>query len=359
MKGLKLFLIALLGVAQIPSSLCMAKKSKNLLLDVKDVEFVDKSNRTLVGKELDLPVMGADVIVIQDSLLMCVTNDQGGMLKVFSLNSHRLLGGFCHKGRASNEFIQLLPQTTQTYVKNGDIIFPLVESSTYEIREVNVSQSLRKGSTVINGVSQFRFPDTFVLLDNDINRKFINSYYVDTDIEERRDCPVSLYIQNKDDKEYLSVYGSRMKMDDRRDALAPYTGNLYKHPSRNIVLKPHMSMDYLFLFDVDRKQNIAIHQKGALTYDDVLPQQPGVMTNFSCAAVGKDCFFVLYWSTNNNKNKTSKEMLPELMAFDWDGNFLWSATLAQLVASIAYDEKNHIIYGLERSEERIYAFPID
>lgn len=354
---MKPFLLFVL-FAQLPFSCCMSK-NKNLLLDVKEVDYLGKSRTTLAGNQLDWEVLGADDMIIQDSLLMFVTSDVKGQLKVFNLNKQKQVGSLCLKGRARNEFLQVVDLSKQTYVKDGDIYYPLMDPYNNELKEVNVSESIRRQSTVVTNVSECRFPDTFVLLDNDINKRFVCSYYINTDVMDIKSIPVTHYIKTGDNVEVVNVYGGKMKLEDNHSAMTPYAGNLYKHPDRNLVIKVHAGMDYLFFFDFDRNKNFAVHQKGAVSFDDILPQD--VRTTFSDVAVTRDCIFILYFDTPENRNlaKTDERRKPELLVFDWDGNFLWSAKFEKYINRIAYDEKNRILYGINSILDEMYFFNLD
>ena len=352
-KAILLFVL----FAQLPFSWCIGK-NKNLLLDVKEIDYLGKSRTTLVGKQLDWEVMGADDMIIQDSLLMFITSDVKGQLKVFNLNTQKQVGSFCLKGRAGNEFLQVIDLSRQTYVKDADIYYPLVDPYNNELKEVNVSESIRRQSTVVTSVSESRFPDTFVLLDNDINKRFVCSYYVEPDVMDIKSIPVTHYVKKGDNVDVIKVYGGKMKLEDKHSAITPYAGNLYKHPDRNLVVKVHAGMDYLFFFDFDRNKNFAVHQKGAVSFDDILPQNKDGKITFSDVALAKDCIFILYFDTPENRNlaKTDERRKPELLVFDWDGNFLWSAKFDKRINRIAYDEKNHILYGMDSSIEELYSF---
>ena len=354
---MKPFLLFVL-FAQLPFSCCMSK-NKNLLLDVKEVDYLGKSRTTLAGNQLDWEVLGADDIIIQDSLLMFVTSDVKGQLKVFNLNTQKQVGSFCLKGRAGNEFLQVIDLSRQTYVKDGDIYYPLMDPYNDELKEVNVSESIRRQSTVVTSVSECRFPDTFVLLDNDINKRFVCSYYVEPDVMDIKSIPVTHYVKTGDNVQVINVYGGKMKLEDKHSAIAPYAGNLYKHPERNMVVKTHAGMDYLFFFDFDRNKNFAVHQKGSVSFDDILPEDERI--TFSDVAVTRDCIFILYFDTPENRKltKIDERRKPELLVFDWDGNFLWSAKFPNYINRIAYDEKNCILYGMDSVLEELYSFNLN
>ena len=59
---------------------------------------------------------------------------------------------------------------------------------------------------------------------------------------------------------------------------------------------------------------------------------------------------VLYYAGDINK--------PELMFFDWEGNFLQSVKLDTKVYRIAFDERSRILYGVDSENDRIISFDL-
>jgi hypothetical protein len=77
---------------------------------------------------------------------------------------------------------------------------------------------------------------------------------------------------------------------------------------------------------------------------------------FACT----DSFFmVLYFAGDySTQVPDSDEAVPELLIFDWDGNFLKSARLDTRITNIGYDERKQILYGLDYTNDRIISFDL-
>ena len=75
---------------------------------VKEVDYLGKCGPAVSGTPVSWSPLGSEDFVIKDSLCMVVTSDPEGMLKVVSLNSNSLIGNFCTKGRAGNEFNRII-----------------------------------------------------------------------------------------------------------------------------------------------------------------------------------------------------------------------------------------------------------
>ena len=151
-------------------------------------------------------------------------------------------------------------------------------------------------------------------------------------------------------------------------------GQLYKHPSRNLIIEPLMYMDYILFFDLDNDTTFAIHQKGSLSFDDKL--SPVVYTTITNLAgneetmdprpihfanfAATESFFMVYYGAGDYTVNQPDPMnaAPELLFFDWDGNFLKSVMMDVCVSDIVYDEKSHTLYGLDHSNECILGFDL-
>lgn len=336
---------------------CSSKKGEYLSLPVKEVDYLSKCGPALSATPVDWGVLGCHEFVIKDTLCLVLTDDAAGMLEVVSLNSNSVIGKFCTKGRAANEFNHVSDVINQPYVKNGDIFYPLEDYMDSKLKTVNVSESLRKHATVIESECYFS-GDPSSLLDNDINRMFQQCTIEPYEMENLGDkAPVHYWLCEGDHEKELEVFPKRMKYacDEMPNIFCPYAGVLFKHPSKNIVVQLSSGMDYIFYFDFETGKHFAIHQKGTVSYDDAYPGMERNEMYFTDAAMADDFFFVLYWHEGNDWKSQSSEYRPELLAFDWKGNFLGGYKLKERISRIEYDAIHNIIYGMTTSEE-IYSY---
>jgi len=329
-------------------------------LPVKEVDYLGKCGPAVSGTPVSWSPLGSDEFVIKDSLCMIVTSDPEGMLKVVSLNSNSLIGNFCTKGRAGNEFLRALDEFNQPYVRNGDIFYPLTDMDFFysQVKVVNVSESLRKKTTVID--DQFEVDVRHcVLLDNDKNRQF---QVIEIDGPEEYEnlgdkAPERYVLVENGVENEIEVFPKRMKGADENLIFVPYGGAMFKHPGKNIAVQLLMDMDYIIFFDFENNRHFAIHQKGAVTFDDECPDPVGNEMFFTDAAVSDDYLFALYWHEGNSWESNTQDNRPEILAFDWKGNFLGGCRLGERITSIEYDATRNVIYGLSRITETIYTYP--
>ena len=306
---------------------CSEKCGEYISVPVKEVDYLGKCGPAVSGTPVSWSPLGCDDFVIKDSLCMIVTSDPEGMLKVVSLNSNSLIGNFCTKGRAENEFNRVIAVSDQPYVKDGDIFYPLMDNDFFysPVKVVNVSESLRKKSTVIDDTFETDGSEC-VLLDNDKNRQFI------------------IYEVGPEEFENLG---------DK----APETYALVENGVETEIAQLMSGINYILFFDFEKSKHFAIHQKGAPSFEDEYVDLGSDEMFFTDAALSDDYLFALYWHEGNEWGTNNPDNRPEILAFDWNGNFLGGCRLAERITCIEYDATRNVIYGLSRSTETIYTYP--
>ena len=349
----KLFLSASIGLSLFS---CSGNSGEYISIPVKEVDYLGKCGPAVSGKPVSWSPLGCSDFAIKDSLCMIITSDPAGMLEVVSLNSNSAIGKFCTKGRAGNEFNHMSDNMSQPYVKDGDIFYPLMNFPDMEIKVVNVSESLRKGATAIDGKAEL-YGYECCFLDNDRNRQFAVVELEEPDEEIGDQVPQKYMLIENGVENEIKVFPKRMKGADDRFMFAPYGGAMFKHPSRNIAAHLLMGIDYIIFFDFENNRHFAIHQKGTVTYDDEYQATERDEMFFTDAALSDDYLFALYWNEGNEWGVNSQDNRPEILVFDWKGNFLGGCRLAERIACIEYDAARDVIYGLSRSTETIYTYP--
>lgn len=343
------------------------------ILDVYETDFKNQSKQTIHGNKVDvtLPV-GISDFVKCDSLFILLSHDPNAQISVYSSNDWQLLGSFCSKGRARNEFLSPSMISKQIFHnENGKIMLPLREYRD-EIRVLDITKSLETHNTVI---SQKKDCSSiyYVFLDNNIDYKF--EYIppkIDHSLQKSVRPPEFLIRRDENQIKKIKVYPRLMSMEDPDyDSDIFYHGVLYKHPHRNLIIQPLISMDYILFFDIDYKKYYLIHQQGSLSFedhisaivetDDMTQMYEGkIMTPHFGDVICTDSFFMtLYFSGDYSINVPDiNKAAPELLLFNWEGIFLKSVKLDTQVQKIAYDEKHHILYGLEKNNEQLYSFDL-
>ena len=369
---------------------CNSSKSR-FLFDVKEIDFVNKSDTTVKGTRLDVELPpGVSQLALCDSFFIVMFRYSDPFMSVYS-KEWDLLGRFCHKGRAKNEFLDVPRMISRQTLKgdNGNTLIPFIESRYgigAGIKVVDLQQSLQSQKTAMVMDMDFlpyyvaksgkvegeyflmpRYFD-FIFLNDDINQTFRSNSMV-TDHGE------VLYGQDftvMDDSIQLKYF--KMLSRDYPEDGDYVVSILNKHPSRNLIIAPFMSMDYILFFDLDNDTTFAIHQKGSLSFDDDLTPMAytteknidgtesiiSTVPDHFCGFAAAESFFIAMYAAGDYTINQPDPLnaAPELLFFDWDGNFLKSVMMEVGVGDIVYDEKTQTLYGIDYSNESILSFDI-
>lgn len=232
-------------------------------------------------------------------------------------------------------------------------------------KEINVSASLREKHTVV-GEMELRSNDEscFVLLGDGLERIF-SFHHPSINVELGTTTLPSYTIRKHNDIEKeIKVFRKHVKSENPENLELWYSGDLLKHPNKEMVIMPMSGMDYILFFDLDKKKNWALHQIGTpltteiCVYDDYSKNYfggfGGPMTDYT-----SDIFLVTYFGGKFTEEAIKEgKMRGELLVFDWDGNYLGGVKLDTNYHSSSYDPKNKMLYALNIASEKIFTFDL-
>lgn len=368
--------ILLVLFAAVLTLLSSCKKQPQL--DIREIDFLNKSQQLAQGVHVDaeLPLQVCGIINC-DSINILVSQDPGGYVFVYS-DKWELLGKFFLKGRARNEFVNR-PGIIRRQVFLADdrhLLLPLQDETSIKI--MDVTQSILSGKSIISQIRDFtpyyahsfqtddykatlRVNLEYLFLDNDINNtlEYIQGFSFDfTDVPEkywiRHD---TTYMElPKVLSDMLTLGGPQHKPQFKR--------RFYKHPTKNLIVEPFQLSDYIMFYDLDKDLSFGVHQDGSPTLKDEPDEVPHYNDNgevdymdyerscFDEALPFEDYFLVFYYGGNHSLSDPNKDWpRPEVLFFDWDGNFKNSIKLDTYIDYPAFNEKTKTLYGLPMKEE--------
>lgn len=375
----KLFLLATILLA-------LSCNKSRILVDVHEIDFINKSDVTVKGSPLNVELpLGIRSLAVCDSFMIVMSGGKSDpQMNVYS-DDWNILGRFCYRGRSRNEFINSPRMISKQTIKGdgGGTLIPLIDGIK-GIKAVDIQRSLQSQSTVIatendfesaklaeyedNGkTSRMRFSFNFILVDNNLNHTF-RSYPQITMFGRVLFEPYYVVMYDTVQVKQIKFLSNVSANDD-----GYLYGSLFKHPTRNIIIQPLTYMDYILFFDLDNDKTFAIHQSGSLSFDDKLISEPEEVieipggevtsveektTHFSGVACTESFFMVQYYAGDYSVNVPDiDKAAPELLFFDWNGNFLKSVKLDTPVDGITFDERKNILYGTDVND-RIIIFDL-
>ena len=351
--------------------------SKKPEIQVREVDYLNKSQELLksVPVDMDMPMLTYGVIHC-DSLNILMTQDPRGYMFVYS-DDWKLLGTFCHQGRAQYEFLDR-PRLIKNQVllgKDNHLLLPLQDATC--IKVVDITASLLSHKVVISEIRDYvPYTDIDIMIgDNIAKLRSRNKYmFLDNDIYKTLELTEGFSFEFgestaeykiRHDTAYVEV---PQILKDMEKLAGPqpedkFQREFFKHPSRNLIIEPFMAMDYIMFYDLDNNSSFAIHQTGSLTWNQDPPQVPRFNDQgeviyyieergcFGDAVATDSYFLVFYFGGDYSMADENQDWpRPELMLFDWDGNFKKSVMLETYIDCAAFDQKNKILYGVPIDE---------
>lgn len=335
--------------------------NRHFVYEVKEVDYLNKSNTILKGEKVGVDNIGMDEVMICDSFLIISTLDPSGFLTVYEIPSLEKKAQICKRGKARNEFSNPA-MIKQSYYSGDDLIIPIIDNLSF-VKEVNLTKSLDKNNAEVKNVNECLslVDGNFIILNNDIDDRF---EYVGVSMsKDMKDSYLTphYYFSKNDTKKEIKVFPNMMEFEDEKRALAFYCGYMFKKSNQNIIIQPFEYMDYILFFNLETNHYFAVHQIGSLSFDDKIPPKTGeTILKFTDCAISNDFFLVLYFAGDYSLGfEDYLYACPELLMFDWDGNFLNSAKLSEMVHSISFDKTTNTLYGIDRNNDCLYSFDLN
>lgn len=344
-----------------------AHRGNTLSLEVSDVDYINKTELLLKGTQIDINIDGIQDFLFADSFLIVFSSNPDHIISVFDSKNYSLVSEFGKYGRAKNEFSQsfyLLEKAN--YRKNGRTMIPVVDNGNL-IKEIDITNSILQDKVVINDVCEYPIfgwgYGTVGLINNGFDSLFYSTEVGYHPVRKKRIAPkfVIYDVQKQKEKE-IKVYPRLMKIKKEEYYKSLYYLRAYKHPNKNIFACPFFCRDYIFYFDIDNDRSFAIHQAGTESFNTKLSdsQLESIQEKyaFTSAEVTDDFIITLYFAGDFSRGFEKDHEHPEILLFDWEGNYLSGAKLDDELHAICFDKNNNILYGVNYSEESIYRYDL-
>ena len=347
--------------------------SKKPEIQVRETDYLNKSQELLKGVPVDMemPIHTYGVICC-DSLNILMAQDPRGYVFVYD-DEWKLLDAFCHKGRAQYEFLGR-PGLIRNQVflgKDNHLLLPLQDASC--IKVVDITASLLSHKVIILETRDYApYTDIQIMIGgNAATMRSLNRYmFLDNDIRKTLELTegfsdeygeATAEYKIRVDTAYVEVPKILRDMEELAGPQPEdkFDREFFKHPSRNLIIEPFQVMDYIMFYDLDNDRSFAIHQSGSLTWDQDPPQVPHFNDqgevdyyieergSFGDAVTTDSYFLVFYYGGDYSLADENQDWpRPELLLFDWDGNFKKSVKLETYIDCATFDEKNKILYGI-------------
>ena len=365
-------------------SLLLACKQKPSI-EVREIDFVNKAETTMhgvpVNAQMPLSVHG---MIHCDSLNIVVAEDPKGYVHVYS-DSWQLLDVFSGKGRARNEFLTSPSMNRKQIFKGSDghILLPLFDWRADVVKLMDITESLKEHRAIIADVREYGNEEENRIIDNveKTETRLMSSFdalFLDDNLYHTLEITYAdFYEILKKPVEYRirhdSIFIEKPEVLYRMEQLVgpeyknQFSRTAYRHPKRNLIIETFTNLDYIAFLDLDNNRSFFIHQAGSATYDNKVEigkyVEDGIVYArpericFTNAIPTDDFFIVSYYGPFIDNAPAS----PELMFFDWDGNFIKSVKQDILTKYSVFDPKTKTLYGIrmpDDEEEQLISFDL-
>lgn len=342
-------------IATLLSVCSCSKKPQYIISEVKEISFADQSRVWVEPVKMDYCPMGVFDIMSYDKYLFFFTRDNSAQLIVYDIEIGSKVAALCQQGRARNEFnFPLFFNAEQAYTVNGEIMLPIRDISG-TITEINITKSIDEQKTVVNrtGSCVSNTSSHLAFVDDDFSRTFVSDLKLSSSEPAQ---PVKFYIQEPDgEKTEIPTFKDVMPGDDEFAKGNYYSGVLMKHPGKNKMVYSMAYLNYLIFFDLDNHKTLAIHQKETDTFEKYVTGNPNLL-HFGDATASDDYYFTFYFA--NSRNNPDADYVCEVLAFDWDGNYVGGFKTNTTIHRITYNEKTKSLYCANLGDELMYTIPV-
>ncbi|MGL5682160.1 MAG: BF3164 family lipoprotein [Marinifilaceae bacterium] len=323
---------------------------------------IDSVGPMLYGEIISKPVNGIFKIDFVDSYLVCITRNNQHFVTLIDTDRDSCHINFCSLGKARNEFINVNSFKQYDLNEKGERILYFANSSK-QIKSFNLTQSVKEGRTICDTTHNIDINNFVPFYNNNqaiFKRKNL-TYYISLNNPTKFYSPEFIIGNQAKD----SIYNIFPKVVTSRNSptitLDFYESYTQMKPDKTKVVDALICMDYITILDLTTQTSIGIQTNTNASFAKL--QDIHIEDCITILNMGVRDLFVtdkhiltLYDSrTVYDGQEKVKPYAPQLIIYDWEGNYVKHYSLNEPLKGCAYDVDKNILYGFD-SEENIYKY---
>ena len=314
---------------------------------------------SLKGEKLDLGLLLSPVqIFFHDSLLFVSAANQSFNVKVFDTKKDNEFKGEIFKnGMGPSETLSVF---NLIFLEDGtvwvhDVVSTFMKRFLFDIKS---------DAIVIEEIESMAFMNPIlssVYLRND-------QFYTTT----QAIVPFSRFLVYSQDGDQMSGVGDYPDYGIEMPSMVAvdvFSGQLISNPQKDKIVLAYEYTDLIEIYDEKANLLKRIHGPHQFVPDFDIGDRSGTpymkrvfnktQHAYKSLAASEELIFLLYANGKTVKPGEGEASIhyDKILAVDWEGNPLAFYELDHAVTSIAVDWKKRIVYGLDRIESEVYAFP--
>ncbi len=343
------FILALSG--------CKPSASPDYMI-LDKVVYVEKFPQVFAltdGEPLDLGVLGANSLSVQDSLLIVSSSDPEGYWSFFSLPALEYKGKYLHNGNGPNEFL-FSPWVDQQHfsTEQGALFADIYDYQTGKLYRMNVTETVRGGQLSIAPADHqlpcalfgFRVLGDGVFFCKEPNDAHTQQVRYLLDRGEKKSG------RNMDQLNLASV-----SSDQDLNLLSLHTTS---NGDGSRIVEAALALNQINLYSIDDSFGKTICTGKQIDHIGKVQDigRPDRMYNYMDLRMHSDFFGALYLNDTDGNFELGTSRLPVIRIFDWDGNPLAEIQPERTITTYDIDFRNGWLFTLNYNTEEIYKYDI-
>lgn len=332
-----------------------------------EIRYFDNSSittKSVESKSISLNGDNTGMIAVYDSLLICWSPDYPShFFTVFNVDTGEEIGSFCRKGLGDKEAISV-NGIFQFFKKKDDIMTVLYASNEGKLFFWNISQSVKKGTTVYDTIVPYN------------NKRILFQFYQPEDLlftykpsEElnRNEATTPFYEKrtiytNELIKDY-PIY--KIKSVQNNDAKSPidfffYTWDVMK-PDGTKIVQVMRHIPQINILDTHTGNIVGYRIKNDPDFSLLKTDMESMNIYYNCVHADDNYIYATYWGKEPWVDRLGVELpvFNTIHIFDWDGKLLYKLVTDQSFFRVWADPIRKRLYTININTDKVYYLDLD
>lgn len=344
---------------------CVNKQHKyyspNKLLEYVVKNPIDTISGTCISNYYGLNAMGLDCC---DSLLVIMENPSAShVFTILNMNNDSIVAQFGNIGHAKNEFIST-PNNCYFEKNTSNDICMCFSDDGIKTKVVNLSKSIIRDNCVLEDILDQKYKSyEFFKISQD--KYFVRQGVIYEDARDNIFFPPKFVIIEKQKLKEIDLYPMLINSSDYPVLMMTYGSTTKMAPNKEKVVEALAYIDIINIIDIKNATVIGLKEKKCYGFSDLEEHKSPKdfeefvkICNAGLCLSNKYVFVIRDGRKYKEWHRAETNKNRKLIAFDWQGNQLFSLCLAERIDFMAYNEKTCQMYGLSYDDGILYKYDL-
>lgn len=340
-----------------------SKKDNNQYFN-GDIQYFDKSStitKNVESKSVPLNDLHTGIIAVYDSLLICWSPDHPDhFFNIFNVDTGGEIGSFCGKGQGQDKAVSV-NTIMQLFKKGNDIMTLLYASNEGKLFLWNISQSVKKGTTVYDTIVPYNNNRIFFSFyqPGDIllaykPAEYLNNNEVSTPYYEKRTIYTNELIQDYPIYKIKSVQNTNGNISTPIDFFF-YTWDAMK-PDGSKIIQVMRHLPQINILDTHTGDVVGYRIKDGPDFSLLETNMESMNIYYNCVHADDNFIYATYWGKEPWDDHLGVELpfFNTIHVFDWDGKLLYELITDQPFFRVWSDPIRNRLYTINMNNDEVY-----